>query len=134
MGLFRTLNINEGVRLYASTPDAVLVDVREAGEYAEGHIPGSVNLPPDGFRTPEAVLPDPSTPLFLYCYTGIRSARAAKLLAAKGYQNVTNIGGLIRYRGPLERNHFTVDLSRYMEDVSLANETMQKYFRRWFNY
>ena len=50
MGFFDFLklpDIQQGVREYGETPGAVLLDVRTAEEYREGHIPGSRNLPLD---------------------------------------------------------------------------------------
>ena len=38
-------NINKGLEAYRRTENALLVDVREAEEYAAGHIPGAVNVP-----------------------------------------------------------------------------------------
>ena len=35
-------DINQGILLYKSTPNAVLIDLRDAEDYAEGHIPGAV--------------------------------------------------------------------------------------------
>ena len=43
--LFKRANINEGIEEFRKTPGAVLVDVREADEYASGHIPNAVNEP-----------------------------------------------------------------------------------------
>ena len=48
MGLFdrfKSPDINDGVELFKSTDDAVLLDVRTKEEYAEGHIPNSINVP-----------------------------------------------------------------------------------------
>ena len=38
-------NIRKGLETYHATPGAVLVDVREADEFASGHIPGAINVP-----------------------------------------------------------------------------------------
>lgn len=60
---------------------AVVVDVREAGEYAGGHIPGAINLPLSSFdlaRLPEL---DGRT-LVLNCAGGKRSAIALEQCAA----------------------------------------------------
>ena len=56
-------NINKGLEEYRRTRNALLVDVREAGEYAAGHIPGAVNVPLSIIA--EADLPK-DRPLFLY--------------------------------------------------------------------
>ena len=47
--------------------------------------------------------PDRTTPLFLYCLSGARSAQATAQLRRMGYENVTNIGGISGYRGKVER-------------------------------
>lgn len=44
--LFTGANINKGVEEWQATENAVLLDVRSASEYQQGHIPGSVNIPP----------------------------------------------------------------------------------------
>lgn len=48
MGLFgfsQPPDINKGIEEYQSTEGAVLLDVRNIGEYAQGHIEGSINIP-----------------------------------------------------------------------------------------
>ncbi len=82
---------------------AVFLDVRSAQEYALGHIPGSVNVPLMAIRRIGAKVPDKSTPIFVYCQSGARSHKAAVYLTDAGYTNVTDIGGLNSYRGPLEK-------------------------------
>lgn len=47
--------------------------------------------------------PDKSTPLFLYCRSGARSAQATNQLQRAGYSNVKNIGGIVNYSGAVER-------------------------------
>ena len=42
---FKRTDINQGIKEYDSTPNAVLLDVRTPQEYKEGHIPGSKNVP-----------------------------------------------------------------------------------------
>ncbi len=100
--LFHAPDINRGVEEYQSTPGAVLLDVRTEEEYAEGHIPGSVNLPLDRLEAAAAVLPDPSAPIFVHCYSGARSRQAAGYLQRIGYETVKNIGGIAAYHGKLE--------------------------------
>ena len=97
MDAFET--IDEGVRVCRSTPNAVLLDVRTPEEYAAGHIPGSVNHPLERMQTYDG---DVSAPIFAYCRSGARSARAVALLKELDYDAV-NLGGIIDYRGELER-------------------------------
>lgn len=80
-------------RLDAGEPFA-LVDVREDHEYAAGHIPGAVHIGKGVIeRDIEAKVPDPSTPLVLYCGGGFRSALAADALQKMGYTNVISMDG-----------------------------------------
>lgn len=106
MGFFDFLNnsdINQGVVQCKNTPDAVLVDVRERDEYAQGRIPGSRNVPLSALQTITEVCADKGAPLFVYCLSGARSRQATAQLQSMGYTNVTNIGGISRYCGELER-------------------------------
>ena len=92
-------NINKGVEEYRSTLGAILVDVREADEFASGHIPGAVNAPLSTIN--HTTLPK-DKPLFLYCLRGTRSKHAAGILKRMGY-TVKSIGGISGYRDQLEK-------------------------------
>ncbi len=101
MGLFdfiRTADINEGVAEYKKTKGALLLDVRTAEEYRNGHIDGSVNLPLDRIHLIENIVKDKKTPLYVHCYSGSRSGQAVSYLKRMGYTNATNIGGISSYR------------------------------------
>ena len=99
MGLFHRTSMDEGVQMFRDTAGALLVDVREPDEYAQGHVPGSVNLPLSRIRSAEDVLTDYDTPLFVYCLSGGRSGQAVSTLTRMGYTAVTNIGGISSYHG-----------------------------------
>ena len=72
----------------------VLVDVREEGEYAAGHAAGAVHIGKGVIeRDIEAKVPDPATPLVLYCGGGFRSALAADAIQKMGYTNVVSMDG-----------------------------------------
>ena len=105
MGIFdflRAPDINQGVQQFLSTPGAVLLDVREESEYAQGRIPQSKNLPLSRIHGVEGLVPNKATPLFVYCLSGGRSAQATAFLQRAGYTAVTNIGGISRYEGEVE--------------------------------
>ena len=71
-----------------------LVDVREESEFAAGHIPGAVHMGKGVIeRDIEAKVPDPATPLVLYCGGGFRSALVADSLQKMGYTNVVSMDG-----------------------------------------
>lgn len=72
---------------------ALIVDVRSQGEYASGHIKGSINIPVDTLHQHAAQLKDKHQPIITCCASGIRSASAKQILSAKGYTKVYNGGG-----------------------------------------
>ncbi|MBR2716535.1 MAG: rhodanese-like domain-containing protein [Oscillospiraceae bacterium] len=95
--------INAGVAAAGTVEGSVLVDVRTEEEYAAGHIPGSRNVPSPYIQRLGDEITDLNTPLYIYCQSGGRSKRAARLLASVGYTNVTDLGGLCGWTGPLEK-------------------------------
>ena len=106
MGLLSFLNnpdINQGIQEYKTIPGAVLLDVRTPEEYEEGHIPGSRNIPVQSMETVESVVSRKDIPVFVYCYSGARSHRAARMLGRMGYTDVRDLGGIAGYSGKVER-------------------------------
>jgi rhodanese-related sulfurtransferase len=74
-----------------------LVDVREESEWAAGALPNAIYLGRGVLeRDIEARIPDPSTPIVLYCRGGGRSALAALSLAAMGYTKLSSMSGGVR--------------------------------------
>lgn len=102
MSLFQANDINTGVAEYQKTPNAKLIDVREADEYAAGHIPASINLPLSKIESAQGEITDLDTPLFVYCRSGNRSGQAVAWLKQAGYSKVKNIGGIADYSGKTE--------------------------------
>lgn len=106
MGLFSLFNLSNGMTMDQGVEEAkavegsVLLDVRTREEYAEGHVPGSVNLPLDQLETIDY---DKLVPLFVYCRSGARSGRGVEFLKKAGYEKAVNIGGIMDYHGPVER-------------------------------
>lgn len=74
-----------------------LIDVREESEWAAGHLPGAEHMGRGVLeRDIEARIPDPRTPLVLYCGGGYRSVLAAESLQRMGYGNVRSMSGGFR--------------------------------------
>jgi len=70
------------------------IDVREADEWQEGHLPGAVHVPRGYLESRiEGVAPDKSAPVILYCAAANRSAFAAKTLEELGYEAVYSLAG-----------------------------------------
>jgi phage shock protein E len=80
---------------------AVIVDVRTKGEYAGGHIKGSINIPLDQLRSNLNKLSDKKKPVITCCASGMRSASAKAVLKAAGYEEVYNGGGWYGLQGKL---------------------------------
>ena len=79
-----------------SGEDLVVVDVRTQEEYDAGHISGAVLVPNEeiGDPIPDQLPEDLDQPLLLYCRSGRRSKEAAEKLAALGYTQVYELGGI----------------------------------------
>lgn len=99
-GTHRTISPIEAQELVESGAVTIL-DVRSPGEYRGlGHIPGAILLPVDLVASGVATLPRDGKPLLVYCEHGIRSAHAARFLAAAGFRGVLNMsGGMSCWRG-----------------------------------
>lgn len=80
---------------------AIIVDVRSKGEYASGHIEGSMNIPVDQLRSNLSRLPDKGKIIITCCASGGRSGQAKNLLDASGYKQVYNGGGWLHLKGRL---------------------------------
>lgn len=72
---------------------AIILDVRSKGEFAGGHIKGSVNISVDTLRNNLAKLKDKDKTIITCCASGMRSATAKSILQSNGYVNVYNGGG-----------------------------------------
>ena len=96
---FENMDVNEFAEL---TEDScvVLLDVRTASEFAEGHLAGAINIDQgqsDFMEKAKAALPTDKK-IAIYCRSGRRSANAAGRLAAEGYLCVNLKGGIIAWK------------------------------------
>ena len=80
---------------------AQVVDVRTPEEYASGHIQGAVNIDvmSSEFGQKAQTALDKGTKCYVYCRSGRRSMRAAKILAGMGYRVVNLAGGIGAWQG-----------------------------------
>jgi rhodanese-related sulfurtransferase len=75
----------------------LIFDVREESEFVADHLPCAIHLGKGIIeRDIEVRVPDPATPMVLYCGGGYRSALAADNLQKMGYTNVLSMSGGIR--------------------------------------
>ncbi len=93
---------DEAARMMEKEKDAVILDVRTVSEYDSGHIPGAVCIPNEIVSevAPDE-LPDPNQVILVYCRSGRRSKEASAKLAALGYTNVYEFGGVQTWTGEL---------------------------------
>lgn len=85
------------LRRQAQGTAPVVVDVRGPGEWARGHVAGSVNLPLPRLRDLLGRIPR-DREVVVHCETGYRSSLATSLLAQEGFQNVSDlVGGWVAY-------------------------------------
>ncbi|OSZ81960.1 sulfurtransferase [Chitinophagaceae bacterium IBVUCB1] len=70
---------------------AIILDVRTQGEYASGHIKGSINIPVDQLKSKMASLKKDKA-IITCCASGMRSASAKGILKANGFAEVHNGG------------------------------------------
>jgi rhodanese-related sulfurtransferase len=77
--------------------DALVLDVREAAQYAEGHILGARNLPiADLARRAGELEKFKNRPLIVACDSGNTSQRAVRELRARGFANAVSLAGGFR--------------------------------------
>ncbi|SHF77060.1 Rhodanese-like domain-containing protein [Flavobacterium segetis] len=72
---------------------AIILDVRSKGEYAGGHINGSINISVDTLSNNLDKLKDKDKTIITCCASGMRSASAKSILKSKGFTSVYNGGG-----------------------------------------
>lgn len=102
--MFQNIDADKFREKTANKDKALILDVRTPEEYADKHIPGSVNIniqDPD-FQDKIDELPDDKEYL-VYCRSGGRSARACVMMASQGFENLYNLeGGILEWNGEVE--------------------------------
>ncbi len=74
---------------------AIILDVRDPGEFAAGHLPGAVNISRGTLEfNVFNKIPDQNAKIYVYCKTGSRSALATKTLNDLGYKNAVLMDAL----------------------------------------
>jgi rhodanese-related sulfurtransferase len=79
---------------------AVIIDVRTAGEFQQGHIKGSKNIPLDTIFAKASSIKNMNKPVIVCCRSGMRSAQATSILKKIGIE-VINGGGWESLEGQL---------------------------------
>ena len=101
---YRQISMDEAVKMMKNEKNYIILDVRRPDEFAEGHIPGAINVPNEEIGTAEiAELPDKSQMILVYCRSGRRSKEASEKLVKLGYTNIVEFGGILDYKGEIEK-------------------------------
>ena len=101
---YRQISMDEAVEMMKKESGYIILDVRRHDEYAEGHIPGAINVPNEEIGTAEIPeLPDKAQLILVYCRSGRRSKEASEKLVKLGYTNVVEFGGILDWKGEIEK-------------------------------
>ena len=101
---YKRITMSEAVKMMESEKNYIILDVRRADEYADGHIPGAINVANEEIGTEEIPeLPDRSQLILVYCRSGRRSKEASEKLVKLGYTNIVEFGGILDWTGEIEK-------------------------------
>ena len=90
---YEDVDVKQFAEIIADT-SVVVLDVRTADEFAEGHIARAVNI--DFMDKAKAALPKGKT-IAVYCRSGRRSANACEQLSSEGFKTYNLKGGIIAW-------------------------------------
>ena len=108
-GRFKQVRVSEVRSLVES--GAVIIDVREPNEFANGALKGAVNIPLGEIRTRMDEIPK-DVPVYVHCRSSQRSYNAVMALENSGYDNVYNISG----------SYLGINLYEYFNDQQQGRE------------
>ena len=97
---YRQIAVDEAIGIMNSESDYIILDVRRADEFSEGHIPNAINIANESIGTSEIPeLPNKKQLILVYCRSGRRSKEASEKLVALGYTNIVEFGGILDWTG-----------------------------------
>lgn len=127
---YTSISMEEAKEAFTQDGTYIIVDVRRADEYADGHIPRAINIANEDIRDedPEE-LTDKEQLIYVYCRSGRRSQEAAAKLSALGYKHVIECGGILDWTGEIEKQliakkavfHWT---DQYVLDIRYAEDAL----------
>lgn len=101
---YTSISMEKAREIFQTEGDYFIVDVRRADEFAEGHIPGAINIANEDIEHSEPEeLRDKEQTIYVYCRSGNRSKQAAAKLTAMGYTNIVEFGGIMDWTGDIEK-------------------------------
>ncbi len=84
--------------------DKVILDVRSANEFQQGHIPGAINIPVDDLRDALPKL-DKNKEYLVHCQVGLRGYVACRILSQRGFKCSNLSGGYLTYKASMENKY-----------------------------
>ena len=97
---YRQISMTDAVTMMEEETGYIILDVRTPEGFADKHIPGAINVPNEVIGTEEiSELPDKDQLVLVYCRSGNRSKQASEKLAALGYSNIVEFGGINDWPG-----------------------------------
>ncbi len=102
--MYQQITPEEAKKIMDSGEEHIILDVREQNEFDEGHIPDAILIPYTEIENKaEDMLPDKNAQILVYCRSGRRSKIAAEGLIKLGYTNIKEFGGIIDWKGEIEK-------------------------------
>ncbi len=101
-GTFKQISQDDAASIMESEDNYIILDVRRPDEFSTGHIPHAINIPNETIGSEEIPqLPEKDQLILVYCRSGNRSRQAAAKLAALGYTNIVEFGGINTWTGDI---------------------------------
>ena len=101
---YRSITMDEAATMMAQETGYIILDVRRPDEFAAGHIPNAINVPNESIGTSDIPeLPDKDQLIMVYCRSGRRSKEASEKLVKLGYTNIVEFGGILEWKGEIEK-------------------------------
>ncbi len=94
--VIQEVTVGDGKKMLDAKEALIVLDVRDSQEFAEGHIPGAINISRGSLEFKVAmIIPDKHSKIIVYCGLDLRAPLATKTLNDLGYKKAVNmIGGL----------------------------------------
>ena len=97
---YRQISMADAMELMETASDYIILDVRTPEEFQDRHIPNAINIPNESIGTEQIPeLPEKDRLILVYCRSGNRSKQASEKLAALGYTNIVEFGGINDWPG-----------------------------------
>ena len=97
------LSMSKAKENIENDPSIIIIDVRTPAEFKSGHIPKAVNIALDQVDKIKSLFKNMDAIVYVYCLSGARSSQACNYFSKIGYTNVTNIGAVGNWTGPLKK-------------------------------